>query len=169
MHHSPLQPPLTLTTNKDPTVCVAHVVMPSLPLFSFLTLSIYPVKVHEWAPSPSPSFAGSPLSPACLQAVGEGEELNFLAQSSAPALPDAAQLGIWATTTFVVGDQVGWHGAPVEGARESGQVAKSGREWEASLHSVGENFDFKVATDRGHRTWEGDALESHESSSLVAR
>ena len=163
MHHSPLQPPLTLTTNKDPTVGVAHVVMPSLPLFSFLTLSIYPVKVHEWAPSPPPSFAGSPLSPACLQAVGEGEELNFLAQSSAPALPDAAQLGIWATTTFVVGDQVGWHGAPVEGARVD-MVAKSGREWEASLHSVGENFDFKVATGGiGH------ALESQESSSLVAR
>ena len=121
MHHSPLQPPLTLTTNKDPTVGVAHVVMPSLPLFSFLTLSIYPVKVHEWAPSPAFALLllPSPSSPACLQAVGEGEgeELNFLAQSSAPALPDAAQLGIWATTTFVVGDQVGWHGAPVEGAR----------------------------------------------------
>ena len=117
MHHSPLQPPLTLTTNKDPTVGVAHVVMPSLPLFSFLILSIYR---RMGAFAPSPSFAGSPLSPACLQAVGEGEELNFLAQSSAPALPDAAQLGIWATTTFVVRDQVGWAlgwRLPVEGAR----------------------------------------------------
>ena len=114
--------------------------------------------------APSPSFAGSPLSPACLQAVGEGEELNFLAQSSAPALPDAAQLGIWATTTFVVRDQVGWAGAglaPAWRGSESGQVAKSGREWEASFHSVGENLDLKVAIDRGHGHGIGHGREMH--------